>query len=454
MAYGKRRASGGSRGRPNKVARVGMMAGLGAAGSAAVGYVGKKAYEYATRAAAKKVSQAAQAAVKRATSYVKTRYQKRRGINSKYGASSSKSAGFIRSRRRTYKRKSPYETLGVVKTIEVGGVLDAGANTDLSGNTVFVGHSTIAQDLCSELFWLALIKHLAIKAGIEELQRLNVSPPWFETGDKITLSYNDGPSGSLTTLTYTKASLETLEDAAAYFASWAESTNNSEIMLGDIALVPGGTNRLIGYTRMNLRTARVHMYCKSTQKIQNRTINSTGGDEESVDNVPLYGRSYEGNGNGAVPKTTVDSTSSITTNAARFPFCDVVSGTLAKVPTDRFYQEVLAPSHFINVKKFGKLRVEPGYIKTSALYSKKSMSVQSWFRMLYYKAQGSHMQTFHGKYRLMMLEKMINAVTGTTVNSIKVAYETNNRTGLFITTYKNTYTAPLNSVANISTSGE
>lgn len=55
-----------------------------------------------------------------------------------------------------------------------------------------------------------------------------------------------------------------------------------------------------GFTRLDidLRRCKFDIYVKSSLKIQNRTVNTDANNEaDDVDNVPLYGKQFEGSGN-------------------------------------------------------------------------------------------------------------------------------------------------------------
>jgi len=58
---------------------------------------------------------------------------------------------------------------------------------------------------------------------------------------------------------------------------------------------------LAGLTKrfqIDLSKCRIHLYAKSSLKLQNRTVNlNANNDDEDVDNVPLYVKSYFGSGN-------------------------------------------------------------------------------------------------------------------------------------------------------------
>lgn len=369
-----------------------------------------------------------------------------------YGAAMSKSSGFLKTpyRKRGRKRATKFERYGVMETIERGGVVDGGVNDANVGNTVAVGHMTFPQARVARLLWIAIVKHLIIKAGVSTLTSLTDAIEGLVAGDKITVSYYASPdSGSLASYTHTAVAGDSVWSIGVALQSWAAlQTNMQNAEVYQISYQAFAATSALPYTVVNLRLCKVYYKAKSTLKIQNRTISTTGGDEESVDNVPLYGKIYFGMGTGAIAMTRDNAY----TTAARDFIGDDTVGAIAKVPTEKWYQEPVGPEHFTNCKRFGKVHLDPGHIKTSVLNTYKVMSLSKMIRELYSidAANLTHEHSWIGVYRFMLLEKMLNTVAGSTTNSIKIGYEVNMNFGVYITVGKNTYSAPLNSVSNIA----
>jgi len=374
-----------------------------------------------------------------------------------YGAANSKSSGFIYTPQIVKaSRKSKVTKKGVQIVLERGGVLDAGANTTTAGNTVAIGHANCPLVLAENMLWRAIVKQLFIKAGALTTMSNFEEAIGGLAGGIIRVRYRLNPDSAFTQFTYTTLVTDSLETISKKL--WEQfidptilggSNNNLEFF--DIRL--GGPN--YSDVVLNLRKAVFHFYGKSTLKVQNRTVQDTTDDEESVDNVPLHGKAYFGKGSGT-SAFTHDASYSI---AASGFHTDVEFGALAKVPTEKWYQEPVPPSHFIRVLKSGKVHLDPGHIKTSVLDGRFKVSVNQFYKMLAIEitlSAGLPTENYHrrsnlGHYRFMILEKMINAVVGTTTNSIKCAWEVNLRMGGYITTSNETETAQLNDLANLAT---
>lgn len=377
-----------------------------------------------------------------------------------YGATSSKSSGFIgrgkRVRFRGLKQKS--NNLGTVQVIEKGGVLDAGQSSAIAGNTVAVGHCNMPPELAHRVFWRAMIKKLLVNMKMD-VTNFELAIAKCYTGDVVRIYYKTHADSSNTEIDYALAgpagglTTDTPELVTGWFhnAFLNGSINFQDVEFYAIEYRPTMVTGRILMTAVNvdLRNAYFVFFGKSTLKVQNRSVTSGNTDEDAVDNVPLYGKTYGGKGSG---------TSGITNDAvfltAAYGFwCDSSTGTMAKVPTEKWYQEVVQPNHFKQVTYSGKIHLDPGHIKTSVLDGKIKVSLNKVYKILFNQPNASarsHEKAMVGSFRFMLLEKMINSVSGLADNGIKMAYEHNIRVGGYIVTKRSYTTAQLNSVANIT----
>lgn len=379
--------------------------------------------------------------------YFKGKYRKRN-----YGAPYSKSAGFVKTKlKKRYRRKEiKVEKGGVSELIERGGIVDGGAQTSTAGNTVVVGHCTMPKRTVLKCMFRAIVKQLFIRVGTTNISNFNDVIPGATAGSLIRLRYYTTAEASLSNLDYNVTTTTTYEDCASnlLIAFETASAEISQIELQDISFQPGAADRLLAYVIMDLRTARLHFYSKSTLKFQNRTVNDAADDEQSVDNVPLYGKMYYGIGNG----TGAVNRNSIYTTASRDFIADDTNGVMSKVPTERWYQEPVGPEMLEKVSKFGKIHLDPGQIKTSSLTTKKSIGVNQLIKAVAVNnilPVVNHTRHYLGHYRFMMVEKMITAVAGTSINSIKLAFEHNLKIGCYMTVWRNTLTAPITSISTV-----
>jgi len=392
------------------------------------------------------------------------RVRMRRNVGGR-GASSSKSSGFIFSNTPVKRGGASMVTRrGVSIVQERGGVLDAGANSATAGNVVAIGHNNVPVYLATQMLWRAVVKALWIKANnIERIANFEEQMGGGVIGSIVRIRYRYDPDDTVLQQDLPLASAQTLDSVALTLAALFVDTNASvvdkrDIEFYDIRFISSGA---YADTTLNLRKAVFHFYSKSTLKVQNRTVQDLNDDEESVDNVPLHGKVYFGKGTGTSAFTRDPNT--YVTAASGF-FGDTQYGCIGKVPTEKWYQEPVPASHFINVSTTGKIHMDPGHIKTSVLDGRFSVSMQHFYKtvaaqMLLSGPSGLsaleyHKKTKYGNYRFMLIEKMINAVAGTPDNGIKLAWETNIRMGGYITTSNQTETAQLNTVAVIAPGGE
>jgi len=381
--------------------------------------------------------------------------RRKRGGGYRYGAANSKSSGFIQTNIPVkYRGVSRATNLGVVEVIETGGVLDAGIESATAGNTVAVGHCQFPPALAHRTFWRCMVKKLATQCrmpvrNFEEPLNLNEQSSW-------QITYRLKPESAWVTHSYgvpappATVSLETV--ANNFFLHFEALDDAEDLELHQIAFINRDTVvttfHFYSSGMIDLANASFVIFSKSTLKVQNRTVGSTGGDEESVDNVPLYGKAFygKGSGTGAITNDQVPGV------AASAFFCQAINGTLAKVPTEKWYQEIPQPSHFMNVLSTGKVHLDPGHIKTSTLDGKVSVPFSKLFKLLFRtdSASNTHAKAYLGRFRMIMLEKMLTTVVSVASNSIKCAYEHNIRIGGYVKLKRSTETAQMNSVYNLA----
>jgi len=173
------------------------------------------------------------------------------------------------------------------------------------------------------------------------------------------------------------------------------------------------------------------LYSKASLKLQNRT---RGGSIESdaVDNIPLYGKCYEGSGNYfSYYRDTFGATAPFSPNGENTTFvvnnayCTFDNGlAVADNSNVQTLREPPPGTMFDRVKKTGKAHLDPGMIKTSVLTASKKFSFNALQRYLgVNRAQENQQNMNIGKYRFFLLEKMVHAEADTAENQIQVAWE-------------------------------
>jgi hypothetical protein len=332
----------------------------------------------------------------------------------------------VRRRRVRFARRGRRSTVnaalkyGCVQTFEVGGML----NTKYCQ---YIGHASMPFERVQQIMWLAVTKKFLEKVGmvikdpIQGVDNIGV-------GDIIYVHYQVQPGYTLNSRQYTIIAGDSLVTIAKDFYDFfiGGQTNNTTYIKMTYAPA-SGTTTFWPRTVFNLQTAMLHLDFKSDLKVQNRSIVDSTDDEVSVDNVPLIGRYYEGNGNGTeIPDSGIIGTQVLYANQN-----SGLIGYSAVGPMN----EPLLKKQAINAKKSGGLQLASGQIKQSTLSSKMVIRMNNLVTMmgeptLTPAGQG---KTKMGKFRIMALEKAIETDFLAAVKNISLAYENNVRSACYVT---------------------
>jgi hypothetical protein len=367
----------------------------------------------------------------------------------------SSSGRFKRGRRSKASPTAVYNKYGVTETLEQGGVMNSGVQTATANNTIVIGHATLPTDRIVLMLMRALVKKLFVAVGIHEVPDFNARIPGMVVGDFVYLQYyNNENTATISTVfytglgtaadTYEAVAVKLFDDLSAF------ATSVQQLQFINVQFIPGATQNRLKYFVMPLETAFVHLYGKSDLKMQNRTVNDAGDDADDVDNVPLQGRSYSGTGNG----TGAINRNNLYSGAARDFIAGETYGTIAKVPTERWYQEPPGPEVFQSVKTSAKVKLDPGSLKTSCLITKTSISLNKFVKAVLvntFAPTDGHHRHYLGQYRFFMFEKMITSLAGAEARNMLIAYETNLELGCYVTNKREITTAPLNKLHNFAT---
>jgi len=348
-----------------------------------------------------------------------------------YGAQTSKSAGKLRTRRKPRKPKGWQAGKGLTQTWESGGSIGA-------RNCLYVGHITGPKDRLYEQAFKSILKLLLIKMNIRIRDfAAPLSEVGFVTGDDFQFRYaSTSQTTGVTVINYTVAGGETFNAIAnGMYVEWLDA-NFTDIVPKSFGFIPG-TSAGHPVASIALEELMLHFDIKSSLKIQNRSVNITSEpgveyEADTVDNVPLYGKSIGGTGTGVL---------------ARFPNATVPAnvvgqadnGLITQVTLDEDQEEPLSGYFFPKSTQQGKIHLDPGQIKTSVITTKRNISLKYLFRLFSTSTYNQPLTSF-GKYRFFQIEKMID--TGVDIN-MSVAYEINTSMSCFATTKYNWTTAPI-----------
>lgn len=375
----------------------------------------------------------------------------RRSVSGVYAASQPKSTARLRTSRMSKKyRKRTAVMNGTTTVYECGGVVNSGT----TGEILYIGHGFPVWTMLESAWWTVL-RLLFIKAGVSVASAIPanaLSVLDLRNGDAISVRYRNTGASALSIQTYTVVTSDTVNTVIAFFASnsqWSTLTTGNQVEFFDLQYVPNIViTSPVGRAVIKLDNCILDFDVKCDLKLQNRTLAASNDDQsDDVNNVPIYGKSYEGPGTGP-SLIGYEAGSGIFSGTFSFR-ANMNTGIIIVTPsgsstgTDSAIREPLDYQLFKPLKKCGKIHLDAGQIKTSTIQKKFKVQFNKFMNTVY-PDQAEASVTVSGTrqvngnlsmYRMFALEKMIDAQTLTTPSDTRtaviVAIENNNR--IFIT---------------------
>lgn len=344
-------------------------------------------------------------------------------------------AGKIRKPFKRVKRAPKYKMSQGVEIInEWGKVVD-------DENCQYIGHITHPQQTVIKTMWCAIAKKLMLKAGS---QFSNLTQPLnIEDGDILSVLYTQDVTNTSIQQNFTLVSTDNILTLGAnlaggnYYSSGLAT--QQDVHFKAVTFFPRtvgeGTYRTLSQASIQLDQAYMSLDVKSSLKMQNRTVTTAADNEaDDVDNCPLYGKVYAGPGTGAQLNSN--------TSTTKFLWGNFETGLIQTgADDDNDLQEPPPPFQFNEVKKYDKISVSPGEIKTSVLSYKKTMLFNSLNSMLVrYQTGITSVKRKIGKFRIYALEKVLDSQEG--LPPITVALEHNYVLNAMLVERHNYRTAP------------
>lgn len=326
-----------------------------------------------------------------------------------------RNARWIRRKGRRPRRRAIVRRLnnGVSVQVEAAGTLTG-------DKCVYIGQTTALPDELLTLFVMSCMKNVLIEAGISINSWSQSRTGYISNLDVFCFVYKAIP---LSTPTSAGANLiigaghVTFWDiASALFTLIKTNMGNGTLtdgnMITEFQYI--ANNRVV---KVNLQDARFNIFVKSALKIQNRSVAADGDDEMDVNNVPVYGKLYNGTGNGFLQRT-VDNIGFLNGTSVQAPVAIDGSSTTN-------FAEPPSPVEFTHCKRYSKIYVNPGHIKTNVITFKSSIDVNKfWIKMLhYYIPTSSYEYIDFGKFSMFGLERVIAKLSGEVSPGIKITYE-------------------------------
>ena len=333
------------------------------------------------------------------------------------------------------RKLSKFQNNGILLNYEFG---FKPATESAWSNAIIFGHCTFVRDIYLKAAFMCLIKKLFNKIDI-------TIPSFVETtmnsniGDKIGIRYkkNYDTATTVDSMTYTVPNPVPKYDTcvgAFVTAFEALSDLNTDFHLVDMYYQTAGDDSYRAVVR--LTNAKFKWNTKSAIKVQNRTQYEGQDESDDIKNVPVYGKSYEGFGTGSNSFRDQN-----IVNEQQF-VCSGVTGLLFKqCPSASGLTEAPPPGYFNQVKKVGKIHMDPGQVKTSVLTHHLKCRQEHFFGHLADNIGGTTVLIPFGEFRFFHLEHMLK--TAEDDPNLNIVGEHNLRIAMTLTTEWNNVTDDL-----------
>jgi len=335
---------------------------------------------------------------------------------------------------RKVRKLTPMQKLGTTAVSEFRSSIN-------SSTTVYFGHCSVAR---SQAFWTiarSIVKLLALRTGISVEDFDAIIPGSGTPGDDWALAYRNGQDPSDSTFVYNFVTLGvySLELVAIRFKEFMETqASKPNILYIAASYIPvlGSWSR----AQISLLDANIHVDMRSHLKFQNRTVSSSGSKStDIIDTNPLYGKQYGGYGNGTMINVGQGPTFAGLLGSSNEGLI-AADGTAVNT-----MKEPPPPKQLPQVRHSGSISIEPGEIRKSSLYCKKSFKVNKLIQQLGTQSNvnpSGDSFFFHnlGSFRIFALEKVMYDIGEA---SIDVSFEIQTTTSSYISNVDRPLTAQI-----------
>lgn len=211
---------------------------------------------------------------------------------------------------------------------------------------------------------------------------------------------------------------------------------------------------VVDSTEILLEGAIARFNYTQSMKVQNVSLASDGGAEADQDsdvfNVPLNGRIYEAPGNAL--KFKFQGYQALRTSQQYGGYSSYTSAIIRANSSNNVPLEPPEAYEFLNCKRYTKISLNPGKIKTSVITKKFSVSLDKMFNEMAFgvRADGNgpiyiNQSAPYGRVRVMCLEKVIGNIAGTE-QPLRVRCEVDTKLQCYIHTRNKIQLCPINVV--------
>lgn len=351
-------------------------------------------------------------------------------------ASHSQSGGFLTT---THRKKNQMERIakyGVTSVRENGVVIaapDLGAgNEDNYFESVVVGHATHEPYLALDDLARALIKMVANKMNVDLKDFSQVAIPTGASDPVITFDYYAQNAAFNSVLPCTPGT--TTWDAL-------KTSLRNAVLINDTNNTNTGYSRFVSFSfkrsatslieKYDLQKAKVQYYVKSSLKLQNRTLSTSGSAEDDVvDQQPIHGKGYYTEGRNFLTQAIKGGSladSDIIGPIGSYTAAPAVGAAIRWNSTNTL-KEPPMKTQLIGVKQTGKAHLDPGQIKTSVLVDSRTVGLNwYWNKLNARKLAAQPQNSYFGKARYFVLEKMLSMGKPAFTTAIRVAFEVDHK---------------------------
>jgi len=358
-----------------------------------------------------------------------------------------------------------------------GITLDYESRKSVSGTeAVAVGHTTMPGQVCTMMFWRAVVKFIMVKLGCHlKDYGSSMIGYGFVVGDQFVFSYYgfDPAANSPSNVVVNLTSDYTFDKLAAEFDRFFANFGPEQLRLDAISFVPFNSGILSSYSKwgaasLELNNAKISVTCKSKLSIKNVTIeNATDVTVDDIDSIPLNGKIFKTKGNNLLRKSnraTLPGLFNAKTDDALFESYSKQAGTAITSPsldvrfindansTETTFFRPAEPPRDMDIKNLigtNYVVLQPGSIKDSVLFNTFEMSVTGYWELIYFNKTHRPGPTDHPYYnanlgtcQTVVLEKVIGRKPNA-FNDIKLWIQLQYTQSALIHGKMNRYTDPI-----------
>lgn len=348
------------------------------------------------------------------------------------------------SKKKSYKKKSYKKKRNNAQTSSgVSIVYETAISQQGDADAIYIGHCSLVPSRILRVISRAFVKMLLNKMGFYFNDWEDTPPfiPILAEAATVNIAFKRTPIDSLqiVTMSINQTIVGTYSDFGIHvmnnMGSIMEQIDQNGMFVY-IEYVPSATfYQRTKWVRLPLANASFSLNVLSQLKIQNRTIAVAGdNDADDVDNMPVYGRSYFGYGNGSWKLNNQG-----TDTVPCYPSDDGI--IRIQSANDEDMRSLVSKTHFGHCSSTSNFTMGSGEIKLDKLILKKSGPFSALVRLMQIDLSPitADFQVMKGgNWRLFGMDRMLDA--NDTVDSVRIAGELKQIVSVSVTPGRNNQT--------------